>query len=319
MSNSQRTSRDRRYDTLVLDLDNTVYDWTSYYAGTLQAMIDVLVGPLEITRDDLIAQFRDVYARKGSVEYAFVVQELEATGEMSRSKVAKLIDSAQRAFAEARRRLLCPYAGVEQTLAHARARGVVIIAVTNAPLFQAHRRLRQLGLVRHFDALAAWEGFEIPKRDPFVGEIRERSRRGDYAPTVPTFFSFKRRSLKPRNEMFRWAMEVTRSTPERTIAVGDSIEKDVVPAMSLGAAGAWSAYGARPQDDHFELLLKVTPWQKREIAKTYSEVNPANCVTLEDFSELVEVLGLDTRKSVSMLRGSQAGRVVAGTRSRESA
>lgn len=281
-----------RYDALVLDLDNTIYDWVHFYAGSLRAVLNALSSALELHEEELLDQFREVFASRGSLEYAFIVQELEATQSMGTDAVEELIDLAQRTFAEARRRLLRPYEGVAETLRAARSADVMVIAVTNAPFFQAHRRLRQLGLVEHFDALGAWEGFEIP-RDPLVRDVHERLERGEYVPQVPAHRAFSKSSLKPRDHMFRWALHAASSEPQRVLAVGDSLAKDIAPALSLGMAGAWSAYGARPSDEDFELLLKVTPWRQSEIAESYAAPSELDVIPLDRFDDLVEVLEVE--------------------------
>jgi FMN phosphatase YigB (HAD superfamily) len=288
-----------RYTMLILDLDNTLYDWVRYYAGSLRSVIEMLSGAMGVSREDLIDQFREVFARRGSVEYAFIVQELSATQNEDSGVVEELIDLAQRTFAEARRELLRPYDGVRETLEGARAAGIAVIAVTNAPFFQAHRRLKQLGLLEYFDALGAWEGFAVSEKDPYVRHVRERSERGEYSPGVPIHRAFGKDSLKPGDDMFRWALDVFRAEPQKALAVGDSIAKDVAPAMSLGLSGAWCAYGATHDDEDFELLLTVTPWRPAEIAKTYSGGFSASCSRLDRFSDLAEVMGFEQPTPVS--------------------
>jgi FMN phosphatase YigB (HAD superfamily) len=292
VKNSSVTSTRGRYDALVVDLDNTLYDWVHYYAGTLRAVLGSLAGAMGISEEELATQFRDIFTARGSLEYAFIVQELEVTQTMNPATVELLIDVAQRTSAEARRRLLRPYDGVTETLREIRAAGVRVIAVTNAPFFQAHRRLGQLGLLEHFYALGAWEGFTVPQNDPYVGQVRERLQRGEYDPKVHKHRFFRREALKPRDTMFRWALDIAEARPERALVVGDSVAKDVAPAISLGAAGAWSAYGADLDPRDFELLVKVTPWHRDEIVETYAVPPAAGYATLGQFSELREVIEL---------------------------
>jgi phosphoglycolate phosphatase len=288
--------RRRRYDVLIVDLDNTLYDWVHYYAGTLRAVLGSLSAAIGLSEEELIPQFRDVFAVRGSLEYAFIVQELEATKDMNPSSVEELIDVAQRTSAEARRRLLHPYDGVKETLESIHAAGVLVIAVTNAPFFQAHRRLRQLDLLGQFHALGAWEGFSVPRDDPFVHDIRERLERGEYSPKVQQHHAFHREALKPDVTMFRWALDVAETGAERAFVVGDSVAKDVAPAISLGAAGAWSAYGTDHQPDDFELLIRVTPWRDDEIAEAYSASSATTYITLEQFSDLRDIVGTESAR-----------------------
>ncbi len=282
----------RRYDVLIVDLDNTLYDWVRYFVGTLRAVLGRLGPAIGISEEELVAQFREIYSVRGSLEYAFIVQELAATQGMAQAKVEALIDIAQRTSAHSRRRLLRPYAGVTETLREVRAAGVTVVALTNAPFFQAHRRLRQLALLEFVDALGAWEGFTVPADDPYVRDVRDRLARGEYVPKVAQYQAFCREDLKPRDAMFRWALNVSGATAERALVVGDSVAKDVAPAMSLGASGAWSAYGAEHDPRDFELLVRVTPWQKDEIVDTYAVAQADPCARLRQFSELRLALGV---------------------------
>jgi phosphoglycolate phosphatase len=297
MTKPRSSNGGSRYEVLLLDLDNTLYDWVAFYAGSLWAMISALSERLGIDTEELTDQFRHLYEREGSVEYAFVVQQLDATREMPSEDVEELIDLAQQTFALARRRFLRPYAGVPETLEAAKGAGIAVVGVTNAPLFQAHRRLCQLGLLEYFDALAAWEGFHIPADDPYLDTIRRRSARGEYEPRIPYVNGFERQALKPGSAMFKWALAKLGAPAQRSLAVGDSIEKDLAPAQALGAAGAWCAYGASPAPADFETLLKVTPWKAEEIRRTYAAGAGEGYATLDRFEDVLDLLEIDEARS----------------------
>jgi FMN phosphatase YigB (HAD superfamily) len=303
-----RGQRERHYDVVVVDLDNTLYDWVRYFAGTLRAVLGRLGPAIGISEDELVEQFRQIYSTRGSLEYAFIVQELPATRGMTHTKVESLIETAQRTSAESRRRLLRPYAGVTETLRDIRAAGITIIALTNAPFFQAHRRLRQLALLEFVDALGAWEGFSVPAGDPYVRHVRDRLARGEYVPKVAKHRAFGREDLKPSKTMFRWALDVCEVAADRTLVVGDSVAKDVAPAMSLGTAGAWSAYGAEHDPQDFELLVRVTPWQKGEVTDTYAAPHNDPCTRLGKFSDLRRTLGVSPPHPAAAGRGLRAVR-----------
>lgn len=63
---------------LITDLDNTLYDWVSFYAQSFTAMLDVLVNILDVPKSELLEEFRQVHIKHGNSEYPFGALEIDS-------------------------------------------------------------------------------------------------------------------------------------------------------------------------------------------------------------------------------------------------
>lgn len=275
---------------LLVDLDNTVYDWTGFFGPAFAAMAAAVADALELTVDDVIEEFADVFRRRGSVEYTYAVQELPSCARLPRSAVSDVVELARSVFSEQRRRHLHPYPGVAATLAGARRDGVRVVAVSNAPLHQARRRLERLDLCGHFDALAAWEGFGAPAGCPRPAHVRAHDAHTPQADLIT--WSFGRAYLKPGSHMFRHVLDELEVCARDAVAIGDSLEKDVLPAVALGVVGAWARYGTNVEPETFELLVRITPWTASEIAATYEQGGAGAVAVVDAFEQVRELLAV---------------------------
>lgn len=276
-------------EVLLVDLDNTLYDWVAFYVPSLLAMAEAVAADLGLHVDEVFEQLRDVYGRHGSVEYAFAVQGLAATRALDQQDVRQVVCNARAAFAHARQRHLRPYPGVDATLRIVREEGTRIVAATNAPLFQAQRRLRHLGLSQHFDGIAARMSFVVPLSDPAIPDVAARARQGDYRCQIPRHWSFDDHELKPARTMYLRIFEDLDVKASSALVVGDSLAKDVQPALDLGARGAWARYGTTPHHELLAVLLKVTPWSSNAIAQQY-RVEASDVPTITCFEEVLDLL-----------------------------
>lgn len=279
-----------RTRALLVDLDNTVYDWVGFFARSFKAMTSALAAAMPAEIDALIDEFRCVYRARGSVEYVFAVQELPRCRALPPAQITELVRVAHETFSAERQAHLRVYPGVRETLTELRAEGVRVVAVSNAPARQARRRLDRLGLTAYFDGLAAWDGpaahYDGPRIQPLGGDEHGQAERSLKLPT----WTFPSAELKPRAAMFRHVLEHLRVDPADAFAIGDSLGKDVLPAVALGAAGAWARYGTQLDPSALELLLRITPWTGEEVAATYAENLSHRVVSVDSFDELVNLL-----------------------------
>jgi FMN phosphatase YigB (HAD superfamily) len=274
-------------EIVLLDLDNTLYDWVAFFVPALRAMLAAMAEFLNMDDDVLVLQLREAFRRHDSVEYAFVAQTLPAAKGLSGAERRQLVELAQEAFSRARETHLCLYPGVQETLDEVRKRGILLVATTNAPLFQAERRLRHLGILDHFRGMAARTSFPVPENDPAISAISERARTGHYKSAIPWRWSLQPQELKPSNRMYRTILAALKIPAARALIVGDSVAKDVVPAVKLGARGAWARYGTTQQPDHVEFLLRVTPWSAEAIREEYALSGSERLLTLDRFEDLL--------------------------------
>src|SRR4051794_31349072 len=62
---------------LVCDLDNTLYDWVSYFVASFNAMVDAAVEVMGCDRDELLDDLRAVHQRHHDSEHPFALLEAE--------------------------------------------------------------------------------------------------------------------------------------------------------------------------------------------------------------------------------------------------
>jgi FMN phosphatase YigB (HAD superfamily) len=90
----------------VFDLDNTLYDWVSYFVPAFGAMVQVLVNEHGADEAELLASLQRVHQAQGTTEYAFALSELDllhgieesatANGERSHPAIAAFRREADR-------------------------------------------------------------------------------------------------------------------------------------------------------------------------------------------------------------------------------
>lgn len=278
---------------ILTDLDNTIYNWVDYFAPSFRAMVHVLARRTSVDEEAIVNDFRRVFNQHGSVEYAFSVQELRLCHDLSEPEVADLVRVAKGAFSRVREKNLKVYPGVKETLRWAKEERIAVIAVTNSPIFPARMRLRQLKVDGLFTGIAAWEGFEIPDEDPWAQPVRVREANGGWRTKLGTEWTFGKDQLKPSPEMYRTVLAELGLDPSKVWVVGDSLHKDIAPALEVGANGVWAKYGLRFEEKNFATLLSITDWSNDRIAKTYSEnaVEPTSVIeTFADMRQCIPAL-----------------------------
>src|SRR5215212_6370741 len=68
----------QRITTVILDLDNTLFDWVEIWYKSFSAMLEQLVQRSGIEQEKLLSDFKAVFTRHGTSEYAFAIEELES-------------------------------------------------------------------------------------------------------------------------------------------------------------------------------------------------------------------------------------------------
>ncbi len=273
---------------LLTDLDNTIYNWIDYFAPSFRAMVHVLSRETGLSESVIIEDFKRVFSRHKSVEYAFSIQELCLCRDRSPAEVLELIRLAKGAFSRVREKRLRAYPGVKEALSWARDEGIAIVGVTNAPIFQAQRRLYQLGLDSLFTGLAAWEGFGIPEEDPFAEPIKVRKETRGWKTNIEKIWRLASDGLKPNPEHYRIVIEDLGIRSSDTWVVGDSLQKDVRPALQIGAKGVWARYGQQFEQKNFRTILSVTHWSAEKIAETYDPRELKPDLVIDRFDDLVK-------------------------------
>ena len=275
---------------LITDIDNTIYNWIDFFAPSYRAMVHALSRELKISSEALNEQFREVFNKHGTLEYSYSVQELEVCNKLDKVEIDRLIHISSVAFSRARKKRLKVYPTVKEGLMWAKNNGIYIVGLTNAPIQKAYNRIRELGLIGLFDGLAGWEGKENDNILESKGEIEEVSKVGQRKIKDKKMWALKEDHLKPSTKAYEHLMSELNVLPEEVYVVGDSIEKDLLPASKLHAKCIWAKYGTIMNQKNYETLLKITYWSKQKIETTYSKKSLENMYSIEKFEEIKDII-----------------------------
>ena len=266
--------------TLIVDMDNTLYDWVSYFVPALAAMTSVAAEILGISERALRAELKAVHQVRGNTEHPFALLETQSVKRLSvgddRAAAHKLLAPAFDAFDTERNARLHLYPGVSDTLATVKESGCRIIGHTDATTANIGPRLRLLKVEHLLDVVyaSAFRGLPYPAA---TGH--------QHAPREPTIAHPLK---KPDPRAVLTILEDIQASPKRALYVGDNRYKDIVMASSAGVMAAWASYGAVTDSTLWEQLVEVTHYQGGSVNMPASNMPLAPDVpTLHSFPEIL--------------------------------
>lgn len=281
---------------VVLDLDNTLYNWVDYYVPAFRAMLQELVRLTGLSEEALTASFKRVHQRHRTSEYAFAIEELDVLSPWTRGRsVPEILDtfrSAIQAFRDVRKAKLVLYSGVRESLSELRRQGRKVVAHTDAMMFYAMYRLRQLGVEESLDGLVAPRDHGLPPGvlPEWVRFHADKPLR--YEPQVPFVRELEPSMLKPNPKILQEILSAFAVAPGEALYVGDSLHKDIAMARQAGVHGVLAAYGRDCDPENYRKLVEITHWTDEdvevELALRRTPVEAEH--QIDDFSELLDVL-----------------------------
>jgi FMN phosphatase YigB (HAD superfamily) len=272
---------------VITDLDNTISDFARYYEAGLAALVARICAEFEFTTAGATTRLREVYSARGSIEYPFAIEEfpeLQSMPEESRSKFAR---EALTAFWDGATGQLEAYRTVRETLRHLDHEGIPVVAYTDAPLHEAMRRLRALGIDRYFTGIVAQSWFR--RRNGTIVVLLEDlpgHRRASRRLKFVWRASWDNR--KPSELIYRKIALGIGIDPRKIVVIGDSVERDLLPAMDLGCKGIWASYGRRSPGGE-GLLRQVVPNLLPEVRNMRSSA-PVEICEAGQFEDVVQHL-----------------------------
>jgi putative hydrolase of the HAD superfamily len=199
---------------ILFDLDNTLVDFMKMKSMASKAAISAMIDAgLKVDSKKIEKTLWKLYERYG-IEHQKIFQLLlqELTGKLD----IKILAAGVIAYRKVKEAFLEPYPNVIPTLITLIKKGYRIGIITDAPRFQAWTRLCAMKLQHFFDIIIALE-------DTGKKKIEE----------LP----------------FRVAMKKLGLKPEEIMMIGDSIEKDILPAKKLGIKTVLARYGEYEKKD----------------------------------------------------------------------
>jgi phosphoglycolate phosphatase len=280
---------------VITDLDNTLYDWVTYFAKSFTAMVDKLVDLLEIDRDIILDQFANVHRAYNNSEQPFAILELPVVQKRFAGQnsitILESLEPALYAFNEARDKNLRLYPGVISTLQSIRKLGVPIVGHTESVAVNAYYRLRKLRIWKYLDRLYALEG-KLPPH-PISGKEKEHAPPKQYVEKLP---GSKR---KPNPELLLDICARQGVNPEDALYVGDSLTRDVSMAKQAGVLAVWAQYGTEYNRDLWLVLVRITHWSDEDVAREarlkelYHHVKPD--ISIRSYDEILKIIQVSPR------------------------
>ena len=125
------TMNRKRIDTLVLDLDNTIFDWFAAWYASFRPMYDAIIVHSGRSVADVEADIRRVHQSWRTSEYTFLLEELEVLRDLRdqgdiRTQFADALEASRRG----RDQNLRLYPSVFRSLWNIRKGGTRILAYT---------------------------------------------------------------------------------------------------------------------------------------------------------------------------------------------
>jgi phosphoglycolate phosphatase len=268
----------RSVSVVVLDLDNTLYDWVDIWYQSFSAMLTQLVADSGVTQRELEEDFRSVHQRHGTSEYAFAIQELESLKARygNEQDLARRFDGAIHAYRRARLAALRLYPSVLDTLQRLHDRRCLLVGFTESMAFYTNFRVRNLDLDLYLDFLYSPVDHQLPL-GLTPDQIRKYPRQQyEYRHTVQRFTP--EGAHKPSPDILLSIIDQCGASREETIYIGDSLMKDIVMAQQAGVTDVLALYGKAQDREEYELLRRVTHWTEaaveREKRLSIEEVKP---------------------------------------------
>jgi phosphoglycolate phosphatase-like HAD superfamily hydrolase len=256
----------QRISVVILDLDNTLFDWVDIWHQSFKAMLDELIRTSGIEQEVLLNDFKAVFTRHGTSEYAFALEELESLqAKHPGENITQIYDSAIHAYRSARKDSLALFPDVEETLQKLKDAGCLLTGYTESMAYYSHYRMRKLGLDRLLDYIYSPADHDLPQ-----GMTAEQIRiypTGQYKlrRTVPRHTP--KGELKPNPEILLQIIRDVAASPEEVLYIGDSLMKDISMAKDAKVTDAWAKYGIAQTRPEYELLRRVTHWTASSVEK----------------------------------------------------
>jgi phosphoglycolate phosphatase-like HAD superfamily hydrolase len=289
---------------LITDLDNTLYDWVTYFAHAFDAMTRALEPLVGVSRDQLLDEFKAVHQRYGNSEQPFAVLELPSVqakfGTTNRAELKAAVNVALHAFNAERKKHLVLYPSVRDTLQAIQGRGVRVVGHTEAIAVNALHRLRYLNIEDLFSRLYALHGEALEHPDPDRGLSRE-------AP-VGFIHVVPREERKPNPRLLLDICDSEGVHPRDAWYIGDSLSRDISMAKGAGVVAVWAKYGTNYDRELWKTLVRITHWTdedvKREEQLRHRAEQTAPDYTVGSFGDLLTLVDDDRMpRAASARRG----------------
>lgn len=275
---------------LITDLDNTLYDWVSFYSQSFSAMAEELSKEINVPLDILLSEYKVIHQRFGNSEKPFATLELPSVisyfGTNDKILLQKKLTRVFSAFSSKRNHTLKLYPTVRDTLNILRERGVKIVGHTESLEYNSLYRLYKLDVIDFFDHLYTIEDNHNLHPNPKNAKVI--SVKDDFIIRLSSAES------KPNPKLLGHICLTENVDIKDAVYVGDSITKDISMAKSIGMKAVWARYGRQFAPELWEILVKITHWTDKDVEReeqlkeSFSRVKPD--YSINSFAEILDLM-----------------------------
>jgi HAD superfamily hydrolase (TIGR01549 family) len=281
---------------LVCDLDNTLYDWVSYFVPSFYAMVDAVVRITGCDREKLLDDFRRVHQQHGDSEQPFALLETDTIKRLFRhaqtTSMIAALDPAFHAFNSARKKHLKLHPNVRETLTVLQNSNVKMIAHTESKLYSVVDRLTRLDLFRYFTKVYCRERSLSSHPKPESGS--------EWLLRVPMdkIVELSHHQAKPNPTVLLEICTNEGVAPRQASYVGDSIARDILMAKRADVFSIWAAYGAQHDPATYNDLVRISHWTAEELIREHKLKEEAkniepDYIACDSFADVLIALEID--------------------------
>jgi len=283
-------------NTLITDLDNTLFDWVELWLKCFSPMLDGIAKTSGLPKEKLIPEIAAVHQRHGTSEYSFLIEEIPSIQQLLDGRPAtEVFAEPIEIYREQRRKFLRLYPTVAETLLEIKGRGTRIIGYTESMAFYSNYRLQSLGLDGVLDYVFCPKDHLLPEH------IRKEDLRKYPAEHYKLRYTKQKftpkGSKKPDTAVLDALISGLGLDKSDCVYVGDNLMKDVAMALDCGVEDVWAKFGQAHKRPEYKLLQDVTHWTPDEVEreqkiKEREHVSPTH--TLEQtFSEILDLFDFE--------------------------
>lgn len=249
---------------LIVDIDNTLFDWFDFWYHSFSAMIEAILKCAPLERRLLLNEIRDVHRRHGTTEYTWLLQELPSVLALPEPLQAEVIKAGRGAYRDVRERTSRLYENVYSTLREVKNSGSRVVGFTESQVFYTVQRLKRFKLDGVLDALYCREEHRTPV-DVNLETLRSKPAHA-YVLKNTRIVTLATHNRKPDPRILLRIASDFGAAPDNVLYVGDSKMKDIYMAQQAGVHDAYAEYGQSMNKEGYDLLRSVSSWTDEEIA-----------------------------------------------------
>lgn len=258
---------------LILDLDNTLYDWNDAYSSSFMALVNYHQKIFSLSESEVINNFKRYFKKKGTLELLPTFEYIQSykNSNFKESDLQIIANESCQFFLNAWKQNIQLYSEVYETLKVLKIKGVKIIAFSDVSMFWATYRLNCLKILSDFDKIyAPIDNIILP----------------DYVKTNPMKYRvIDEQQRKPNSAVIAEIIKYYNTNHKNTFMLGDNLNKDMKCAYDIKIISIWAKYGTKHGSTSGKILRSITPWTK---STTPCLITPD--YTIDSFSEVLKIV-----------------------------